>query len=349
MKTPKARKLPSGSWFVRVRINGEDISITRATEKEAVAEAVAIKAGLLNAQKQSPNRILLSEAYARYIDARTGSLSPSTLAGYNRLSRNTFQAIMNCPLNKLTNEMIQREISAMARAGKSPKYIRNANGLLSSVLKTYAPDFRLNVYLPQKQKAEPRRIDTDEISAIINAVRDTNVELPVLMALWMGMRMSEIKGAKFSDIKKQRLHICRAVVLDEAGNEVAKPPKTFSGDRWVDIPDYIATLIERQNKDREYIVPDSAQSIYKRFVRATEAAGIEHCRFHDLRHANAAVMVVLGVSSKYAQERNGWSSDRMYKQVYAYTMTDEMQKVTTAIDNYFISQFENGNENDNAL
>ena len=42
MKAPKAKKLPSGSWFVRIRIDGKDIGITRQTEKEAVAEAMAV-------------------------------------------------------------------------------------------------------------------------------------------------------------------------------------------------------------------------------------------------------------------------------------------------------------------
>ena len=66
-----------------------------------------------------------------------------------------------------------------------------------------------------------------------------------------------------------------------------------------------------------------------------DAAGIPRCRFHDLRHANAAIMVRLGIESKYAQERNGWSSDRMYKQVYAYTMDDKMADADKAINSYF--------------
>ena len=51
MKTPKAKKLPSGSWYVRVRIDGQDVSITRPTEKEALAEAMAVKAGLSRHKK----------------------------------------------------------------------------------------------------------------------------------------------------------------------------------------------------------------------------------------------------------------------------------------------------------
>jgi hypothetical protein len=46
MKTPKARKLDSGSWFCRVMVDGKTFCITRDTEKAAIAEAMAIKAGM---------------------------------------------------------------------------------------------------------------------------------------------------------------------------------------------------------------------------------------------------------------------------------------------------------------
>ena len=46
-------------------------------------------------------------------------------------------------------------------------------------------------------------------------------------------------------------------------------------------------------------------------------------------------MVRLGVESRYAQERNGWSDDWMYRQVYAYTMTDRMIEIDRSIDDYF--------------
>ena len=52
MKIPKARQLPSGAWFCRVRVDGQDISITRDTQKEAVAEAMAVKAGIKDAAKK---------------------------------------------------------------------------------------------------------------------------------------------------------------------------------------------------------------------------------------------------------------------------------------------------------
>lgn len=330
---PTARQLPSGSWTCRVRVDGRDVSITRPTKAEAVAEASAIKHGLKQPEKTSVN-MTLAEAYRKYIESRDGVISPSTAAEYKRLHKTSFQSLMDLPASSITSERIQREIGKMVKNGKSPKYIRNVEGLLVSVLKQFAPDSRISVILPQKRKVELRKIEDNEIGKIIAAFSGTDMELPVLMALWMGMRMSEIRGARFEDISGGRLHICRAIVSGENGDEV-KPPKTFSGDRWVSVPDHIQTLIDATGRSEGYIVPTSGQTIYNRFIRGLDASGIPRCRFHDLRHANAAIMVRLGVESRYAQERNGWSDDWIYKQVYAYTMTDRMIEIDRSIDDYF--------------
>jgi len=333
--TPTARKLPSGSWACRVRVNGQDVSITRETKEEAIAEAMAIKHGLKAPDKAAPT-MTLREAYRKYIESRDGVLSPSTVAGYMRLQRNTFQRLMPMKLGNITSEQIQREISAMAKGGKAPKYIANAEGLLSSVLKQFNPGASYDLHLPPKRKPELQKLEDGDIAGVLAAFRGDPVELPVLMALWMGMRMSEILGAEFGDIDGGRLHIRRAVVIDAENNSVVKDSaKTYAGDRWVDIPLYIMALIRADGRDSGRIVTFTGATIYKRFVRGMERAGLPRCRFHDLRHANAAIMVRLGVDSKYAQERNGWASDRMYKQVYSYTMDDQMAAISRQMDDYF--------------
>lgn len=332
---PAARQLPSGAWTCRVRVGGQDISVTRPTKAEAQAEAMAVKHGL-KAPDTPRVTMTLAEAYAAYLTSREGVLSPSTVAGYKRLERNTFQRLMPMQLSAITPELIQREISAMTKSKKSPKYIANAEGLLSSVLKQSMPEKQFSLHLPPKRKPNLRQPDDKEVGAIMAAFRGSAVELPVLMALWMGMRLSEILGARHEDIDGGKLHICRAVVLDENNQPAEKDSaKTYAGDRWVNVPDYIAQLIAATGRDSGPLVTFSGAAIYKRFVRTLDQAGIPRCRFHDLRHINAAVMVRLGVDSKYAQERNGWASDRMYKQVYAYAMSDQMAAINKSIDGYF--------------
>lgn len=336
VKVPTPKQLPSGSWTVYLRAEGQ--SVTEPTRELCLARARAVRAGFLEARKAASG-MTLEAAYDAYMEARQGVISPSTYSGYLKLRRSTFRPLMQQDVQRITAEQVQREISQMALEGKSRKYIANAVGLLSSVLRVYAPEVKLDVRLPQRKKVEPRKIEDEEIGAIMAAVRGTEIELPVLMGLWLGMRMSEIRGARFEDIHKGRLHICRAVVTDADGKPAVKPPKTFSGDRWVDLPPEILSLIAAQGRSEGYIVELSGTAIYKRFTRALEHAGIAHCRFHDLRHANAAVMVRLGIDSRYAQERNGWASDRMYKQVYGYTMGDKMSDVSASIDAYFTDKF----------
>lgn len=341
IKVPTPRQLPSGSWNIVLRAEG--VSVTEPTREKCLARARALRAGFLEV-KRTPSTQTLGAAYSGYIKAREGVLSPSTLRGYENLSRNTFAVLMPRAVGSITSEQVQSEVSRMARAGKSRKYIANAVGLLSAVLKESTPETVLRVRLPQRVKQEPRRIEDAEITAIMAAVHGTEIELPVLMGLWLGMRMSEVRGARFEDIRDGRLHICRAIVDDGAGKPVEKPPKTFSGDRWVTLPPEVSALIVAQGRSEGPIVTLSGQAIYKRFSRLLEKAGIEHCRFHDLRHANAAVMVRLGVDSRYAQERNGWASDRMYKQVYSYTMQDKLGSVDADINSYFSNKFANENK-----
>lgn len=342
MKIPEPKKLPSGSWTVRVMIDGQRISITKPTKKACLAEAAALKAGIKK-KLRAPENMTLKQAYEDHIEKNKALWSPSTIAGYTRLKKNTFQELMTYQLKNITIPMIQKEINLMKRQKKSPKYISNAVGFLKSILRQYAPGLELDeLTIPQKQKPDLRMLDDDEIKKVLQAAQGTEMELPILLALWLGMRLSEIRGLKRKDFHKGQVHICRAVVDDENGKPAEKGTKTYSGDRWVAVPDYIQNLIS-DGDPNEHIITLSGQAIYKRFSRLLDKAGVTHCRFHDLRRANAAAMIRLGVDSKYAQQRNGWSTDYMYKQVYAYTMPDRMSEVNTAIDNYFGNKI--GNEN----
>lgn len=344
MKIPTARQLPSGSWFVQLRIGGKSIPITAPTQAAAVAQAMAYKAGIQKL-KRAPEKLTLSQAYSEYIASRQ-DLSPSTLAGYNRLKANTFQSLMPKQLRSITNAAIQQEIRAMQASGLSPKYISNALGLLRPVLKAYYKDFELDVTIPKKQRHRlPMPSDAD-IRSILEAAKGTEIELPILLAVWLGMRLSEIRAVRRQDITGTKLHIHSAIVDGIDGKPVEKDPKTYTSDRWIDVPPYILSLIP-PGQPEEHIVTLTGQAIYKRYSRLLEKNNIPHYRFHDLRHANAAAMIRLGIDSKYAMERNGWATDYMYKQVYGYIMEDKMAEESKRIDAYFLPKIENANKNAN--
>jgi len=330
VKLPKAKKLPSGRWYIQVMSKGQRIGQTFDTEQDALYWAAGVKTRAKEALK-SPRNMTVGEAIDRYIESKDAILSPSTVSGYRRIRTNQLQELMPIRLSDLTPERVQRAINAMAKT-KSPKTVRNAHGLLTAMLAEYYPELRLHTTLPQKERTDIVVPSEEDIAAIAAAVKDTSAELPVLLAMWLGLRMSEIRGLTWGCIKDDMLHIKQAKV-----DEGLKTTKTYNSNRHLPLPTYIKALLDAQPRTSEFIIPDSRRAIYSRFDYYVKKSGIKHYRFHDLRHVNASVMLALNVPDKYAMRRMGHATNNMLKTVYQHTMTEKEQQVNQAVDSYFES------------
>lgn len=334
MKIPEPKKTAAGKWRIQLRLGGKSIVVSDYDKKKCQARAMAIKYDAIQTASE-PSNMTLGEALDKYIELRTPVISPATVRGYKKIRNNCFQELMPVKLKLLTQEKIQKAVNTMSK-DKAPKYVANAHGLLSAVLKEYYPDFRLTTVLPSKRKPEMNLPDDKDIADIMDAVKGTRIEVPILMALWMGMRVSEIRGATYDCIKDHRLHINKAIVDDENLKPVEKQTKTYSSDRWVQIPQYVENLIWNLPGDHDgHIITLSANALKNAFYRLQEKKGLSHFTLHSLRHANAAVMLRLGIPNKYAQERGGWSTDSVLKSVYQYTMQDEMKRIDDSVNEYF--------------
>nr|DAH93446.1 MAG TPA: Integrase [Caudoviricetes sp.] len=335
MKIPKAVKLPSGSWYVNVMVKGKRLSITAPTKREAENEAAAIKSG---AKAMSHAPLSVTQALDRYIDSKSAVLSPATVAGYRRIQKNLFVPIADYTLSGLTQEQVQRWVNQLVKQGKKPKTVSNAHGLLSAVIGAYRPEMVLRTTLPQKVKPEISIPTEAELSAIFEMAKGTKYELPIMLAVWMGLRASEIRGLRWEDINGEYITVKRAIVEGESG-PVEKGTKTFSGTRTLHLPPYLADLIQQQDHAQDHIVTLSGHAMYNGFGRICEKAGVPHFRFHDLRHMNASVMLAAGIPNKYAQERIGHATDNMLKTVYQHTIQEEQKKYSDEIDQRFEALF----------
>lgn len=333
---PKPRELPSGAWRCETMVKGKRISVVDYDPFVANAKVLAIRSGLLNEIKR-PESMTVSRAVDRYIESKDAILSPSTIAGYRNIQRNSMTVLSDLSLSEITQERVQRWVNTLARS-KSSKTVRNAHGLLSSILAEYRPDITLRTTLPQKDAKRIVIPDEEQIVAIMQGCKDRPEELPVLLALWLGLRASEIRGLTWDDVQDGRLHVKQAIVQGEDG-PVLKKTKTVSGDRWIKLPHRIEALIEEQPRVGEHIVTMSGQAMYKRFTRLCERMGLPHFRFHDLRHTAASVSVMLGVPTKYSQQRMGHQTDNMLKTVYEHTMRSKEDEYADRIDEYFEGKF----------
>lgn len=336
LSNPTPVELPSGKWRCQVMVNGDRLSVVDPDPELAHAKVLAQKKGLLQ-RERSVKSITVGEAIDRYIESKDAVLSPSTIAGYQRIRQHDLQGIMPIKLPELTQEKVQREVNRMAKE-KSPKSIRNAHGLLSAAVAEYSPNLVLRTTLPQKVRYDAKIPSDEDIEKIIKAAKDTIMELPVLLAVWLGLRVSEILGLTWESVANDSIHVKQAIVDGVGSVPTVKGTKTYSGNRKIPLPRYIQDLIEAQPKTSPYIITLSRRSICGRFATVCKRAGVPHYRFHDLRHANASVMLALNVPDKYAMERMGHATNNMLKTVYQHTMRSKQDEVADLVNTYFIEK-----------
>ncbi len=334
----KITQLPSGNYNIRTRIDGRVRSFTSPSKREVTR--------LANEAKYASDRtkevgITLGEAVDKYIESKKNVLSPATIQGYQRYKSERFQNIQTVPVGLITNSMLQDAINAecgmetMRGKKVSSKTVINAFGLLSASLRNERPDFYPRVTLPKKIK-KYKDLPTPE--EVIRAIKGTNIELPALLAMWMSLTVSEIRGIKVSSIRDGVLYIEESVVQIDGTPVHKEAAKAYDRNRKNRIPPYIMDLIsqtEAWQNGEGYIEPRSGQAIHDKFHRVAVAAKLKPITFHDLRHLFASVGLQLNIPEKYLMEKGGWSTPHVMKSVYQHTFASEMEKSTDKIDSYF--------------
>lgn len=332
MRIPEPKQLPSGKWRIQVMVDNQRIGRTFDTPEEATYWASGIKTKLKEAEA-APKNLSVSAAVDRYIESKDAVLSPSTIAGYKKIKNNLMTNIATVKLGDLTQEKVQRWVNSLAKK-KSPKTVANAHGLLSAVLAEYRPSMTLRTTLPQKIKPNIQIPSEAEIKAILATAKGTKYELPIILAVWLGLRQSEILGLTWDCVDGNTIHIRQAIVMGENG-PVEKGTKTYSGTRAIHLPDYIKELLDATPHQGDHIVRMSGKAIYSGFSRICEKAGVPHLRFHDLRHTNASVMLASGIPDKYSMKRMGHATNNMLKTTYQHTIKEKEAEYDQLIDSYF--------------
>lgn len=336
MKLPEPKQKENGKWIIQVQVDGKRRSKEFETKEEALYWASGIKTGHKEATRK-PSSLTVEKAIEKYIETKSAILSPSTVRGYKGIKESRIEEIKTTQLSDLTQDKIQRWVNSLSRS-HSPKTVANAHGLISAVLREYHPDMVLHTTLPQKVRPDIQIPTEDELKKIIEAARGTKYELPITLAIWLGLRQSEIVGLTWSCIKGDILQIRQAIVMGEDG-PTQKGTKSYSGKREIRLPPYIQNLLADQPRDNEFIVNLSGKAIYSGFSRICEKAGVPHFRFHDLRHANASVMLAVGVPDKYSMKRMGHATNNMLKTTYQHTIKEKELAFDQTIDAEFEKMF----------
>lgn len=336
----KPTKLPSGSWRCKVYI-GKDpdgkqqfVSVTKPDKRSCLAEAAKI-AQHHHEITRDTSLMTLGEAIDAYINLKSNILSQATIRGYNTIRKNHLQPEMEMTLKNITSNVAQRAINREA-GSCSAKTVKNIYGLLTAVMGQYA-ERKLNVTLPQQEPFEGNILSEEGLRKLIQLLVGEEVEIPILLAMFLGLRRSEILALTHEDYDPvtKTLSITKAKVPDKNNQYVIKTTKTVKSNRKISVPPYLASRLETRIAEGKEICSVSPSHICTKLGKICDKNGIQRIRLHDLRHQNASVMLALGVADKYAMERGGWSSNATMKNIYQHTMTAERMTVDQRINSYF--------------
>ena len=333
----EAKKLPSGSWRIRIYDNElkKQVSFTSylpGKAGKAEAELMAREYQLGRKKKKEQGRTI-GECIDEYIALKENILSPTTISGYRKYRKTSLAGLCDILVKDITQQEIQAYFNKQALS-LSPKSIHNAHGLLSAVLGIYAPELRLKTTLPKI----PKKIKhIPEVEEVWRAIYKTEIELPCLLAMWCSLRMSEIRGLKKTDINNGVITVERTIVNADNTHIEKNSTKTIESTRQIELPEYIISLVNALPKEQEYITLIKDHALYMRFTRRLKKCGVKHMSFHDLRHLNASIMLMLGIPDKYAMERGGWSTNSTLKNVYQHTFSSERKAADKKINDYFNS------------
>ena len=321
MKTPKPVRLPSGSWFVRLRLGGKSIPITEPTEKAATRKAQTIKADYLSGKRLAMvagEDKTLAAIVKTYIDSKRPVLSPSTVNGYTCISKTRFQAYMGRVASTIdAQRMINDETKHC-----SPKTLKSSWALVAAAM-AYAGLPVPTVRLPQIVQKERPWLDADQIRTFLDAVRGEECEAAALLALH-GLRRSELLRLEYKDIdlKKGTIRVEGSLVCGEKNQYVEKATnKNRSSRRTVPImiprlTDLIAAAVKSGKAGK--IVTCSPNTTWDRINRVCDNAGLPRVGVHGLRHSFASLAYHVGLSEHETMLLGGWSDYSTMHKIYTH-------------------------------
>lgn len=322
-----AKKLPSGSYRVNLYIGKDENgkrkykSFTAPTKKEA--EFLAAQYNRFKTEISS-NSLILRAAVEDYIESKKNVLSPSTLRSYRSIMRNNVPELMNAKIKDITPQQVQSVFNIFA-VDHSPKTCRNVHGLISAVLKIHRPELILNTTLPQRSKRDIYVPDGEEVARIMEMVKDTELEVPFLLATQCGLRASEISGLDVSSVYDDYIEIKQARVRSEEG-EAIKTPKSYAGFRKIPISKSLSEFLKSKAVEGR-VCPHSSEWITHNWGRFRKKNKLpQHLNFHALRHHFPSRCLLMGMPQKYIAEIMGHSSVKMIERVYQHTFPSAMEQ-----------------------
>ena len=318
----KPRRLPSGAWNCRVMIDGQSYSFTHSDKKTVMRMA----SEFADDYRRKMDNPTLLERMREYVAENAERLSPSTVRSYNGMIRMIEERTPRIA-NKRLSAITEQDVSDIVRPLRTLKTKRNYVNFIHACTGKSAGKL---TGVSSKRVHVPTEL---EVKGLLQIFRNTELEVPIMLAAYGGLRRGEICALRMSDIDGDFVHVRRAVVRDPSGEWVTKEPKTPSSIRNVLLPHFVIERIREQG----YITHLLPSQVSNRFWKKQRNLGIPPYCFHSLRHFHASYLHYLNIPDAYIMQRGGWSTPSVMQSIYRHALEDKV----TPTDIYAVSAFQN--------
>ncbi len=317
-----------------------------------------------------PGKISLAQYLVAWLkDYVVPNLAPRTAEGYDFIvHRHIIPALGKIILTRLKLDDIQGYLSDKLSSGRldgngglSAQTVKHHHRCLHSALEMAVYPRKLLTYNPAEGVITPpaatpemHTLDEDGIHTFLEASKATEYYALFFLALYTGMRRSELLGLRWPDIDLDlcELSVNRSLHHLQNGTFVFRQPKTAKSRRLIALtPSTVIVLREYKEKQRatqrllgatfaeDSLVfcqasgtPLLPSTVSHAFHKMSKKLGL-NVRLHDCRHTHASLLLKQGVSIKVIQERLGHSSINITMDIYAHVMPGMQENAARNFDN----------------
>lgn len=306
------------------------------------------------------NKQKVAEYLAYWLGVKKLAIKDNTYQHYGaHIRAQVIPALGKIQLQRLSTAQVQGFINKMVDAQMKPGTIRLIYTILKSSLSDAVKWKMLginpckDVVLPRREDEELQVLSTDQVQALLQEARGTDMEGLITLALATGLRRGELLALKWADVdfEKGCLSVRRTLVYVNGEGFKEVSPKTKSGKRGIILTGFALMALKEHRKrqrlqalgweEKELIFPNvhgsymAFPTLQRRFKLLLEQAGLPIMRFHGLRHSCATFLLKMKVPPKVVQEILGHSSVVITMSVYGHVIPgmqeDAMQEYNTLL------------------
>ena len=348
------------------------------THSEAVTTMRDLVSQIDKNEYVEPQKMLLSEWLQVWVTEYCRNIKASTVVAYKGYINNHINPVLGqIRLCNLQPHMIQRFVNHLEHHGKnkskplSSKTRKNIHGCLSAALEK-AVRIRYLKENPATGCSIPREDDetrsqiinplnTAQIIQFTKEIKGTNYERIYIIALYTGMRLSEILGLQWDRVNLETGELLiskQLAMLREKGDKRRLVAPKSRRVRSIIVPkaaiDQLHAQMKAQCQSRliagqdwnnemnlvftnELGNPIPHASVEHEFKKVVTRLNLPNCRFHDLRHTFATEAIRAGVDVETVSKTLGHFSVGFTLDVYGH-VTQEMKleaakRIQHAIEN----------------